>query len=337
MRTMIVGSTAHKIGTKERENFENACREIGRAIANAGDVLVVGSDRESTADLYVFEGFVSIDKHREIVVVRPEDGRTPFEDERLKHNIIYDRRKGPRASARVHQVLQADVVVAIGGGSSTLLVAQTAISLERPVLAIPCFEGSSKEIFADFEREYRGLANTANEMSIIKESWSEQHPDAIIRLLKILSRENPFVMFRIWPTLILFTISLLLLSAWLFLVQVPTISFLTNVFGILVISVWMGTALRYGLRQLTNPLSKMSLRLILNHASVGLILAFGLTLVYMMGGLGITGSWEFLLSSSTDDLLRVSVILSILGLTAGFLLEASANRLRSSLSQFIEE
>lgn len=337
MRVMIVGSTSYESGTKERVNFENACQQIGRAIANAGDVLVAGSDRESTADLYVFRGFISIDKHREVIVVRPEDGKTPFEEERLQHNIVYSRRKGPRASARVYQVLQADVVLAIGGGPSTLLVAQTAISLERPVLAIPCFQGSSKEIFADFEREYRNLANAANEMSVIKESWSEQHPDAIIRLLKILSRENPFVLFRIWPTLTLFTVSLLLLSAWLYLVQVPTLSFLTNVFGILVISVWMGTALRYGLRQLTNPLSKMSFRLILNHASVGLILAFGLTLVYMMGGLGITGSWEFLLLSSAEDLLRVSVILSILGLTAGFLLEASANRLRSSLSQFIEE
>jgi hypothetical protein len=337
MRVQIAGSLNFDGASDVEDAYKDACKAIGVALGASGMHLVLGSDKEKVAARYVFNGFTSANEHGQIFVVCSDSGQTPYAAERTEHQIIYRRRKGPWASVRVHQVLQADVVLAIGGRHGTTLVSQTAVALEKPVLAIPCFNGAAKELFEEFERDYREIPDASSDLGLIRESWSDEHPQAILRLLRNLHRHNPFVHRRLAPVLGLLAASAVLLTGWLLLIQRPLGNFLNNVFGLLAISVLLGTILRYGLRQFTNPATRISLSTLAIHAAVGLILGFGLTLAYMLGGLGITGSWEFLNRNAPGDLLRVGVVLSTLGLTAGFLLEASENRLRSWLQRFVEE
>jgi hypothetical protein len=63
MNTAVIGSWKKEDESiwdlTDKENFPNACRELGKEIARKGDYLFVTSDREDTADLYAVDGFVN--------------------------------------------------------------------------------------------------------------------------------------------------------------------------------------------------------------------------------------------------------------------------------------
>lgn len=344
MQVLIAGSTHFDGGDAVHGEFAAACEQLGAALATAGHDLVLGSDKESTADAQIFRGFVSATDHGEVTVVRPREGKsTPFSAERERVNISYDRRSGNWASVRVHEVLQADVVLTIGGRFGTELVAQTAVALEKPVLAIPCFGGISKKLFEEFERDYRDLPDVSEAAGAISEDWSSQHPQLAMRMLGALARFNPYLRRRNLPLVLTFLATAAMIALWVFLMENSTsVSPLFAVFSVLALSVFLGTNLRFGLSQLNNPTSSLHLQAQLIHATVGLIIAFGLALIYLLGGFSVTGEWDFLreVSSSNsheqrEDFLRVGGTLSALGLTAGFLLESASSRLREWLMKMI--
>lgn len=79
MKVLIVGSTHGKFKESDRSSFEQACRELGIALASAGVEIVLGSDGANTADRYVLEGAATVKqkgKHR-VWMLRPESQETP--------------------------------------------------------------------------------------------------------------------------------------------------------------------------------------------------------------------------------------------------------------------
>jgi hypothetical protein len=117
MRILIVGSLNFDGASDVEDAFKDACKAIGVALGASGMHLVLGSDKMKAADPYVFKGFTSANEHGQIIVVCRHAGEPPYAVERAKLQITYERRKSTWASFRVHQVLQADVVLAIGGRS----------------------------------------------------------------------------------------------------------------------------------------------------------------------------------------------------------------------------
>lgn len=85
--------------------------------------------------------------------------------------------------------------------------------------------------------------------------------------------------------------------------------------------------MRASLQSVNNAAHRISWTEILSEATAGLLLAFGLFLTYVVGGFTATGKWEFVKLADNNDFLRVSVTMSILGFTAGFLIERASKRL----------
>jgi cyanophycinase-like exopeptidase len=98
MNILVVGST-HFIGSESvREELISACKEIGKALAEKGHTIIVGSEKENTVDRYVVEGANTIagDNKAKVLVLRPAKGEAPFFKDADKFSkVVFDyRRRG---------------------------------------------------------------------------------------------------------------------------------------------------------------------------------------------------------------------------------------------------
>ena len=103
----------------------------------------------------------------------------------------------------------------------------------------------------------------------------------------------------------------------------------TSVFVLLVLAAFLGSGLRATLRLLDESGGSFSLRRVINEVTVAVLLAFGLCLVYLAGGIVLTGSFVPLTESTPDnDFSRVGLTVSLLGVFSGLAVEEAAAKLR---------
>ena len=231
----------------------------------------------------------------------------------------------------------AETVIAVRGGFGVQLAVQTAKALDKPVLAIPNFGGTSQKTFDEFYAGYKTLPDRGGDLARLSDPWSDGHSYTVVELMKSLVKNNPFIQWKIQPSLVLFCSTTILIISWLLLMQLTIGHLINNMQGLMAISVVLGSILHHGLKQFTNPTLKIKVGELLMRVLVGIIIGFGLTLAFMLGGLGITGSTDFLQSSDQADLFRIGIVFSAIGLAAGFLLESSETRLRTWLQSLSKE
>jgi hypothetical protein len=100
-------------------------------------------------------------------------------------------------------------------------------------------------------------------------------------------------------------------------------------YSMLAVSALLGTSLRNTLRLLQDESARFDSRLLLQEATAGILIAFGFALLYLAGGIVITGA---VVSLTTDpDFMRVAIIMSILGFASAFLLREAATVLQERL------
>ncbi len=87
--------------------------------------------------------------------------------------------------------------------------------------------------------------------------------------------------------------------------------------------------MRNVLRVTTDGTTQYSPRVLLNEATAGLLIAFGLSLTYLAGGIVFTG--HFVSLDADPDFTRIGVTMSLLGLAAGFSFESAAEKVRKWL------
>jgi hypothetical protein len=127
-------------------------RQIGRELAKQGCRIVVYHSGDSYIESDVVAGFVlgkpSVDK---VIVVRhPQQGGVePFAEETKQPNL-FDRRVDNSDDWEVafyRSLADADGVLLIGGGSSTLIAGQVAIGSRIPLIAIASSGGSAAKVW----------------------------------------------------------------------------------------------------------------------------------------------------------------------------------------------
>ncbi len=108
-------------------------------------------------------------------------------------------------------------------------------------------------------------------------------------------------------------------------------------FALLIVSALLGTGLRTALRVLREVRPRISVRRVLNEGVIGLLVAFGLSLLYLAGGVTITGDMKFVSVSDPLEFQRIAVSMSILGFAAGLLIERAAEQLIRRLENVLTE
>ena len=264
-------------------------------------------------------------------IVTSEQSRVPFPEYFGKARVFPDVRKGSWAAVRVQQVLECDIVLVIGGGVGTSLVAQTAIALQKPCLALPTFAGAGAELFDELEREYKSVYRLSPVLQTLRTAWNAESAATVHKALGILIKHNPFKRENVFSSLGFLGLTVAFMIAWVLVQGADWGNYLFNILTLMSLSVLLGTVLNFGLRRYNNASIKVSLSAVLNHATISIVLGFGFTLLFLIGGLGINGNLEFVENLDHQGRLRVGVLMSAFGLASGFLLEASVKRLRGLL------
>lgn len=348
MRALIVGSALKEWPEATAESFRSACRALGRQLAKASIGLVVGADNVDISDRYVVEGAAAANVPTEVIVCKPEpDGPDaedwrkwrPFAEREAEFPSLHFQHRpasGHWTSIRLHQILAADVVIAIGGNldpeSGVTQTAYSAPVLGRPVLIIPAYGAGATRPYARFEADYERLGFRSR-MNQFEGNWAGAHAEAAVELVRELVAKNPYKTKSKWDGTITLGGVVLLLMAWVAVFIDPLQQKIISFFLLLAISVVLGTLLRstnlvHGARERESQALPESLPV---RLSAGLILAFGLALLYFAGGSVINGNFKFMTFPNPEDFQRVSVTMSFLGLGAAILLEEATARLVASL------
>jgi hypothetical protein len=337
MKVLVVGSLHHPEVQAQQDNFIAACRELGTALARAACDIVVGSDSPNTADRYVVEAAMAVPGKRTIWVLYPESekGGAPFKDRlgaggtetQFRHCDL----KGPWVAARIPQVLKADAILAIGGGPGTVQAGYVAVSLERPVLAIPSFGGAARELAPILEPFYSGSEDLKNDVTVLRNNWGQGDAERAVRVIREARRRKLFHRDSWVIPLILLTCNVLGLAGWVWLFVSPPFPQAVAFFAMLGLAAFVGTTgLRYGLGRLSGDTEDRPVSRLLAEVSAGILLAFGLAVVYLIGGFTVTGKFEFISSTTQPgDFQRVGLAMTVLGLAGGWMIEPVSERLRA--------
>jgi hypothetical protein len=325
VKVLVAGSNHFERPEEYWEEASKACRQIGRALAEAGHELVVGSASSNTADKHVVSGFLEIDGHRSIRVIRSENDKSGFLEVPEGTEISYEYRGKTWPAARIHQAQACDVMLAVGGGSGTHLLAQTAIAVGRPVLPLHVFGGVSSQLWMELQSDLTAF------VAPLSGNWSEESPRQVVHILEILRKNNPYRKAGKKGPLGLLLLVFALLTGWGTLLVWSPLGMLPTFFLLLVLSALLGVVLRAALCLLSDPLTVIHARRILTEAVVGVIVGFGLGLLFLAGGFALRENWSFADLGEVTNVVRPGVVMSLLGLAAGLKIEAAVERLEKEL------
>lgn len=153
----IVGSVV-----ESREDYEPplrsgadapaACKELGRALAEAEYRLIVYSGGCDYIESYVVSGYIESGRaQRDSIQIRYPNGEgTPRFTEEDTHAAIFDSRPDAYENWQVSfysSLKDADGILVLGGGPSALVAGIIAQSLEKPIVAVSTFGGSAETVW----------------------------------------------------------------------------------------------------------------------------------------------------------------------------------------------
>ena len=343
MKILVVGSWDFDGGEQIQEKFASVCQQLGASLARAGHTIVVGSSKKGVADRHVVFGANSVDGRHKVLVVRPAKGAIPFETDHAnltKIDFRFRRRKGPWAVGRIYQILEAEGVIMIGGGRGTAQVGYTAPVLERPVLAIAALGGAARDAWeeyldADYDRlglyDHRFLDG---KFANLGATYDKSTADLAVKSIEELVKRNPYRSKQNVLQSVIVVLPILLLAVWVGLFVKPMGSMTVSFFLLLFFSALLGNGLRTIIR-FTRDKPKISVSRLFNEGVQGLLLAFGLALVYLAGGITITGNMKFVNIGEYGDFQRIAVSMSMLGFSAGFLIKSATEQLTRRLENVL--
>ena len=206
-KIMFIGSIPdHVPGTNqeikpEHEPIFSAARQLGLQAAHSGHHVLVGSSSPRTIDFYVVQGvrdFCELNANRvaHIEIHRPEDEPVTFDG--MPDNVHflpfahYADPSNPHKWTVAHSraLDHTDVVVTIGGATSTRLIGHLAADRGKALIAVPTFGGASEELFQALKYSYQGLGISASQIQSLLTAWEPDSAEKIIQLGSRLHSKN---------------------------------------------------------------------------------------------------------------------------------------------------
>jgi len=355
----------------DRPKFAAACRALGYALGKAHHQIRVGVSRWSKIEggsacfVHVIQGADEAGKelNRKVRVICDVPQETPNCEanqvwvdvrEKLKHVTLECRylRLAPSGVSRTQHIDDAEAFILVGGGKSTERIGYSAHGMDKPVLAITQFGRSARGVHDDILFDAYGDSGAGGELHT---SWSDEEADeknlnlnlnrsravGIVDLAeKIAKQLREQDSLDGWPLFVTVATCGFLLIGWvalyLFTVQ-GSISASVAFFALLFISATIGTGMRVLVDYQGSGTAELRFRWLGIELAVSLMLAFGLALIYLIGGITFTGNVVALEPSSAGGgaFSTIALSMSVLGLAAGFL--APVDKLRQRLERAIEE
>lgn len=134
------------------EHSEGAAEELGKALAGAGFRIMVYASNPEYLESAVVRGFASSPaaKERSIEVRYPLRGAKPQFPEQARSDRLFDWKPDPRDDWEMsfYQSLnEADGVLLMGGGDSTMIAGIIAMGRHLAILALPGFGGKAERVW----------------------------------------------------------------------------------------------------------------------------------------------------------------------------------------------
>lgn len=328
MKVMIVGSRHNLVGV-ELAVFAQACQEIGAALADSGIGIVIASEHQDYADRHVLDGVAEAQQPQPVVLIREDEEKREHIDDLARSKIrLTSRRVRSWLAGRIPLILEADAVLVIGGGDRSASTGAMAVALEKPVLAIGSFGGAGETLLGQFEPSYSKVGRVSDDIDALGGSWSANSAQLVPSVLKELIKRGAFRTKPRQPFGLYMGLMMLCLATWVVVFNTDRLAYSYSLFIILGVAGLLGTMLRNNLRMVFDPTARFSWNELLIEVGAGLLLAFALALLYLVGAVTIKGSAEVMFPTGPAEFQRVAVVMTLLGLGGGLMIEQAADRVR---------
>lgn len=184
----IVGSVdpnRPELELKDAASAPAACEALGRALAEADCDIVVYSSASDFVEAHVVRGYIASGKARpESIQVRyPDGGDGDFPEMGEFPDVFHVRPDVSRAweVSFYRSLFDADGLVLIGGGQSTLVAGLIAISARTPIVAIGAFGGQAREAWDVLARARNDT--TEPELELMGRRWQTGAETALVESL----------------------------------------------------------------------------------------------------------------------------------------------------------
>lgn len=357
-----------------KQQFQAAAVAIGQALAEKGHTIIVTAVSWETVNdgagvaRYVVQGASKAKppagKLHTVLFYAPRDPEpgdrtsdvadTLLELRALPNIDIRDAfsEKRVRISYGIADVREADAVIVVDGSAGVEQVAYAAYYLRKPVIPLAFFGNMPGGLYKKVGPGYEYLADcgdiSARELRSMSMPWLSEQEDkqgnnlntakVIVglaeRLVAISVRAERQNTTGLLATIAL-TVLPILVWVWAF-----TSSYIKSqewsFFFVLFLSVLPGVGLRMLVSYQQGSTARLTWRGLLVDVAVAIVIAFGLALLFLIGNIAFTGQLAVnFAEGNIGDFARVAVIMSILGLTAGYLVPLGRLRelLENSLAQ----
>ncbi len=329
MKVLIVGSN-NDFPRERAEAFAGACRQIGKALAENGIAIVIASEEEKYADRYVLEGLAAAEQPGTVILIRSDEEKTAYLEDRVAEGKIEltSRRVRSWLAGRIPLILESDAVLVIGGRHSSAGTGYMAVYLEKPMLAIGSFGGAGEALLKEFGSYYGTLGGVGDDIDALGDRWSPRSAPRVPSVLKELVKRGAFRTKPRLPFGLYMGLMMLCLVSWEAVFNSEAIPYSYSLFIILGVAGLLGTMLRNNLRMVFDPTARFSWNELLIEVGAGLLLAFALALLYLVGAVTIKGSAEVMFPTGPAEFQRVAVVMTLLGLGGGLMIEQAADRVR---------
>lgn len=341
MKVLIIGSLPTDKKSEEKERYREACRDIGKKLADSGWPIGIGTFNADTADALIIEGAAKSDRNIKVKVYSRREEYDPFaakiqcgefQAQSLKFEI--QPVKGTWKTGRIEQIRESDIVFLIGGADKTAPAFIVAHLLKKPCLPIPGFGGASEEQWDEFStRAARRRLDPEKDLAQRTIPWrGDDSASAVLNFAKRYVDSRPYPGNGRFIGLVL-ALAAFATLIWmiLFFGASPTRGW--AIFGILATTSVMGAALYWLVLGLVGrDDTQENARLFFIRIGAAIIEASMLFLLLLVSTGFISGNASILDSLSDRGVFgRFAIIACIFGFASGFLTEAVSKSLQTRL------
>jgi Predicted nucleotide-binding protein containing TIR-like domain len=172
-----------------KAEFDKACFELGRELANRQQVIIVGGQSDSTADFHVVRGYVSVvgsrSKQSLIHVFSPAEDPDAYHDLASRYQGLFSFPNSMQrhwGTAHLTQIRDADAVLTIGGASGTYQAGLAAIVARKRLIPIGSFGGAARKLMEDL---HVVDVEFASELGVLNGPWNSSATDTVMTLLGV--------------------------------------------------------------------------------------------------------------------------------------------------------
>ncbi|MEU6188525.1 hypothetical protein [Nocardia sp. NPDC047038] len=191
-RTIAIVGGIRPCGVEDRpswteDNGARAAREVGAELARAGYDLFVYSSAPRFVERDVVAGYLSVEPCRAgSIHVRPPYGssETSFPHPPHKSGSFEIRHEAQDdwEVSYYRSLREADGVVLIGGGRTTLITAMVAMAFDIPLAPVAAFGGAARKAWVSMGRT--GNLVTPEELSILGGEWNAGAAENVVAILR---------------------------------------------------------------------------------------------------------------------------------------------------------